>query len=152
VAGVQESLGFGDYGNLKRNGNIAMQLDRNVVFTDGLNWVEQTNFSLVYCDAQFFGDGGGDIAGRYSPIKSAVLAGLNPDGNYLVGKLGGGCLGFRQQLGCAALLLRSAVLEILQLSADSLGGKLAWEQVIAGIALGYDDYVALLSLIFNILV
>jgi hypothetical protein len=101
---TREPLRLADDGDLERNRHFAVQTNRNIVFADGLDGVQQVDLALVELELKLLLHGIGDIAGGDTAVEAVVLSGADAEGDGAVLKLSGGLLGAVEQLLGAAVL------------------------------------------------
>lgn len=142
---------FGDDGDFEGDSDVAVQFDRHVVLADSLDGVEEADLALVQLDAEVALDRLGDVARCDAAVQAAVLAGLHGEGDGLVVELLRRPVGLRPQPLGAALFQGVFGLEVFERAARRLDGEFTGVQVVAGVAVGDGDDLALFALVSDVL-
>src|SRR5215218_10988510 len=138
-------LQFGDHYYLDACLGFAVDLDGDLVCTEGLYGLFEADAASVQADAAGSLDGVGDVGGGYGTEQSLVLACTGLDGDHALVEDAGDLLGPLGEAPVSLLALLHGAAGFLQLGRRSHLGETPGNEEVAHVAAAHVHYVAALA-------
>src|SRR4051794_35378855 len=138
-------LQFGDYYYLDACFGFAVDLDGDLVRTEGLYGLIEADASPVEADAAGPLDGVGDVGGRHGTEEPLIFAGTGLDGDYALVEDAGDLLGPLGEAPVSLLALLHRAARFLQLGRRRHLGETPGDEEVAHVAAAHVHDVAALA-------